>query len=807
MQSDNSHNRQWRSKDAWRGHDVRQRIGYILDNESPRKHASSFVARKALRWKRAFLHQRSKKPHLIKKRCSETQCNKKNFVRIQVPWLFSEFFLQFSPSSTSMTSSKQEIDHPTSSSSSSTSPTVTVSSDSENRAEACLGHSDPTSVSSSQCRAATMGFETHVVYRWTFFCKSPTASSSAPYPQESNPWISNVSEHTITTCDEWKTNTSSGSEMPVKTINQKFSHHQWGRIFKEWRADQQRLQISDLLHFDKFTTSATFACWKIRFKTEVWTCSQISYGSYAVDQRSGDGWIHSTVQSMSGVLGRWHRLPHVRALLMKDDATENKKYIKSVLDLFSIPYFYIRKATARSQVRKERRWSRIPHCKSTLKNAGNKDTRTFTIDLFMIHGSENPCWNWIVQKKQSSRWTDLRTKITPTLPQKKNSTYVNFGFRHDAHKASPWLQTSVVNLASPQESRMKLIIKIGGKALPHRGGNGKIPGGIPHLSSPRRRTWHWSNWETCENQWIVYLLVAWVSKRIWCKITVINSVTANAVQKTMVKRSVQQERKLWQKCHGQESGNQTACTETLGDFWQWEFNGQCVKGNNCSFRHDMNKRGKNSPSNPSPNSFMRQNERKPSRTRSPGGKSPSGRIGTCNDSFCGKWQIPECLYYKTKSGCRFGEKCSFAHRQVDEQPTKMSKTNNDKSAVAMLKKGNWQEREFVSDACHDRPGQPVKRSDEKLGQNSSKTSTFWCKAIGLRVSGHDAAEVYSPEGHRHAEANPTCEIQKGCCTSPRKNSRPKFFARHQSNPSPSSSSLQNERNASRTQKSQRQGSQ
>ena len=28
---------------------------------------------------------------------------------------------------------------------------------------------------------------------------------------------------------------------------------------------------------------------------------------------------------------------------------------------------------------------------------------------------------------------------------------------------------------------MKLINKIGGKALHHRGGNGKIPGGIPHL--------------------------------------------------------------------------------------------------------------------------------------------------------------------------------------------------------------------------------------------------------------------------------------------------------------------------------------
>ena len=29
--------------------------------------------------------------------------------------------------------------------------------------------------------------------------------------------------------------------------------------------------------------------------------------------------------------------------------------------------------------------------------------------------------------------------------------------------------------------RIKLISKIGRKALFHRGGNGKIPGGIPHL--------------------------------------------------------------------------------------------------------------------------------------------------------------------------------------------------------------------------------------------------------------------------------------------------------------------------------------
>ena len=46
-----------------------------------------------------------------------------------------------------------------------------------------------------------------------------------------------------------------------------------GDSSKNYGADQPRLQISDL-HFDQFTTSATFACWKIGFKTEVCTCSQ-----------------------------------------------------------------------------------------------------------------------------------------------------------------------------------------------------------------------------------------------------------------------------------------------------------------------------------------------------------------------------------------------------------------------------------------------------------------------------------------------------------------------------------------------------
>ena len=53
-------------------------------------------------------------------------------------------------------------------------------------------------------------------------------------------------------------------------------------------ADQQRLQISEL-HFDKFPTPSTFSCWKIRFKTQVSSCSGFSLGGYVMDERSGDG--------------------------------------------------------------------------------------------------------------------------------------------------------------------------------------------------------------------------------------------------------------------------------------------------------------------------------------------------------------------------------------------------------------------------------------------------------------------------------------------------------------------------------------
>ena len=102
----------------------------------------------------------------------------------------------------------------------------------------------------------------------------PLASSSAPYPQELHQW--NSSEEPL------HSSTVEKSERPEQNHDLRclsgpsakssviFSG---GNSSKNYGADQQRLQISDL-HFDKFPTPATFACWKIRFKTEVCTCSQ-----------------------------------------------------------------------------------------------------------------------------------------------------------------------------------------------------------------------------------------------------------------------------------------------------------------------------------------------------------------------------------------------------------------------------------------------------------------------------------------------------------------------------------------------------
>ena len=104
----------------------------------------------------------------------------------------------------------------------------------------------------------------------------PQASSSASYLQELNSTWKKTTEEPI------HMSIAEKSEMPQQNQDLRCQSgpsaknsviFSGGDYSKNYGADQQRLQISDL-HFDKFPTPATFACWKIRFKTEVCTCSQ-----------------------------------------------------------------------------------------------------------------------------------------------------------------------------------------------------------------------------------------------------------------------------------------------------------------------------------------------------------------------------------------------------------------------------------------------------------------------------------------------------------------------------------------------------
>ena len=103
----------------------------------------------------------------------------------------------------------------------------------------------------------------------------PVASSSAPYPQELNPWSSGRVETIHSSSAEKNENQTPVQDQRCQSgpLAKSSVIPCEGDSLNNNGADQQRLQISDL-HFDKFPTPATFACWKIRFKTEVCTCSQ-----------------------------------------------------------------------------------------------------------------------------------------------------------------------------------------------------------------------------------------------------------------------------------------------------------------------------------------------------------------------------------------------------------------------------------------------------------------------------------------------------------------------------------------------------
>ena len=107
--------------------------------------------------------------------------------------------------------------------------------------------------------------------------------------------------------------------------------------------------------------------------------------------------------------------------------------------------------------------------------------------------------------------------------------------------------------------------------------------------------------------------------------------------------------------------------------------------------------------------------------------------GICAKSQCDYWHPPECQFSESESGCKFGDKCSFAHRQFEGEPSKKTKKEGDKSAVASFER---------------------------------------CTTIGLRISGHRAAGIVTEFTEENKSGiNSTSAIHKSyaaSCKHPRK---------------------------------------
>ena len=147
----------------------------------------------------------------------------------------------------------------------------------------------------------------------------------------------------------------------------------------------------------------------------------------------------------------------------------------------------------------------------------------------------------------------------------------------------------------------------------------------------------------------------------------------------MVKRSIEQEIRnknfgnrngnFEKKRRGQESrGQKQRVQRILGDCWQWENQRAVCERRQLQFSATISiSVEKSSPSNPSPNSFMRQSERKTH--RGPEVPEVTAPVVECHDGLARitseelatthsvkNGTLQNACFYKTESGCRFGEK-------------------------------------------------------------------------------------------------------------------------------------------------------
>ena len=289
-----------------------------------------------------------------------------------------------------------------------------------------------------------------------------------------------------------------------------------GDSLQNYGTDQQRLKISHL-HFDKFPTPATFAYWKIRFKTEECTCSQ--FPTEAMHWIKEVEMLDSVDELRSSSSTRGISMPNVEVL----DAR-----IALALDRIIHNSHFIRRISLEEQkAQKQDRFLR------------GRQIAYLIYEYFRVTGIHDSVENY----------ADLFTIVL------RNDDNQEFDLKWDGIL----LSMTKIPPNDILEGLYKLRIRESEKL--------KTVSELYDLETHQKKLGP-----------DYYSL------------------------KTMVKRSIEQE--IRHNNLGARNGNyeknvvvkhpgtKQRVQRILGDCWQWKTYGQCSRGGNCSFRHDINKRAK-----------------------------------------------------------------------------------------------------------------------------------------------------------------------------------------------------------------------
>ena len=289
-----------------------------------------------------------------------------------------------------------------------------------------------------------------------------------------------------------------------------------GDSLKNYGADQQRLQILDL-HFDKFPTPATFACWKIRFKTEVCTCSQ--FPTEAMQ------WIKEV--EMVDSVDDLRSSSSIRGISMPNFEVLDARIASALNKIIHNSHFKRRISLEEQKAQKQDRFLRGRQIAYLIKEyfqvTGAHDTDLDYADLLTVALRNDDIQEF------DSKWDGILLSMTKIPPDD--------------------ILEGLYKLRIRESDKLKTVLELYDLETHQK-----------KLGPDYHRL------------------------------------------KTMVKRSIEQE--IRKKNFGIRNGNfeknavvknkgtKQRVQRIPGDCWQWQTNGQCSKGDNCSFRHDIDKRGK-----------------------------------------------------------------------------------------------------------------------------------------------------------------------------------------------------------------------